>query len=317
MKDKKMQLTQKIRIFPHSKQEEILWILSEKCRLIYNFALSERIDSWKKNTESVSYFTQQNDLPKLKEKYPEYKWVYSKVLQYILRTLDSDYKSFFSLLKNGDKKAKPPKFKGKKYFTTMTYNQTGFKIDKGFISLSHKHPSKIKLKFKIPEKFEFKKIYQASVFHQDNKFFISITYDKEEKKYVDNGIYQAFDLGIIKHTAINSKGKFIEFKNKRPDKYWESKITKIQSRRDHCKKGSRKYKLLNRNLKRMKRKATNQLKDFQHKLSRKVIDNTKANTIIVGKIGIKKLSQKNRYAKGLNRSLPKNAVKPLYLYMGI
>ena len=97
-----MQLTQKIRIFPDSEQEEILWILSEKCRLIYNFALSERRDEWENNGKSINYFSQQNDLPKVKEKYPEYKWVYSKVLQYVLRTLDSNYHSFFSLRKKGD-----------------------------------------------------------------------------------------------------------------------------------------------------------------------------------------------------------------------
>jgi len=95
-----MKLTQKIRIFPTKEQEEILWILSEKCRLIYNFALTERIDSWKNKGEYVSYFKQQNDLPIIKEKYPEYRWVYSKVLQYTLKTLDADYHSFFSLSLN-------------------------------------------------------------------------------------------------------------------------------------------------------------------------------------------------------------------------
>jgi putative transposase len=34
-----MKLTQKIRIFPTPEQEIVLWKLSEKCRLIYNFAL--------------------------------------------------------------------------------------------------------------------------------------------------------------------------------------------------------------------------------------------------------------------------------------
>ena len=95
-----MKLTQKIRIFPTKEQEEILWILSEKCRLIYNFALTERIDSWKNKGKYVSYFKQQNDLPIIKEKYPEYRWVYSKVLQYTLKTLDADYHSFFSLSLN-------------------------------------------------------------------------------------------------------------------------------------------------------------------------------------------------------------------------
>lgn len=297
-----MQLTQKIRVFPTEEQEKVLWKLSEKCRLVYNFALQERIDAWKNGIKGVNYFKQQNDLPKLKEKYPEYKWVYSKVLQYTLRTLDADYKSFFSLWKKGHKDASSPKYKGGKYFTTMVYNQSGFVCKDNKISFSHKY-NDVGLEFKIPKKFCFDKIYQTSVFQKDGKYFVSIVYEKPEKEYVDNKLYQAFDLGITKHTAVNSNGKFIEFKNQRPDKYWLPKIQKLQSRLDHCKKGSGKWKKLNKNLKRMKRKCTNQLKDFQHKLSRKIVNNTKANTIIVGDLQVKDMCQINKYEKGIHRSL--------------
>ncbi|MDI6905789.1 MAG: helix-turn-helix domain-containing protein [Candidatus Bathyarchaeia archaeon] len=42
-----MQLTQKIKIHPTKEQETILWVLSEKCRLIYNFGLAERKEAYK------------------------------------------------------------------------------------------------------------------------------------------------------------------------------------------------------------------------------------------------------------------------------
>jgi putative transposase len=129
-----MQLTQQVRIEPTKEQENVLWDLSEKCRLIYNFALKERKDAHKYG-HKIGYMKQQNDLPTIKKKYPEYDWVYSKVLQYTLRNLDADYRSFFALKKNGDKDANPPKYKGKKYFTTMVYNQSGFAIRNGCIEL--------------------------------------------------------------------------------------------------------------------------------------------------------------------------------------
>ncbi len=75
-----MHLTQQIRIFPTFEQKEVLWALSEKCRLIYNFALAERRIAYKNGVKGVTYRKQQNDLPNIKEQYPEYKWVYSKVL---------------------------------------------------------------------------------------------------------------------------------------------------------------------------------------------------------------------------------------------
>jgi len=98
-----MLLTQKIQIFPTQEQEKILWDISEKCRLIYNFALAARINNWKQNKDKpkdkkhyITYLGQQNKLPALKKKYPEYKWVYSKVLQLTLKKLDASYKSFFT-----------------------------------------------------------------------------------------------------------------------------------------------------------------------------------------------------------------------------
>ncbi|MBY9007506.1 MAG: helix-turn-helix domain-containing protein, partial [Candidatus Lokiarchaeota archaeon] len=44
-----MKLTQKIRVNPSKEQEHLLWILSEKCRLLYNFALAERIENYQQN----------------------------------------------------------------------------------------------------------------------------------------------------------------------------------------------------------------------------------------------------------------------------
>jgi putative transposase len=98
------QRTKKVRIFPTGEQEEVLWMLSERCRLIYNFGLAERKSAFK-NGKNISYIDQQNDLPETKKKYPEYRWVYSKVLQVILQKLDADYRSFFVLRKNGDQNA--------------------------------------------------------------------------------------------------------------------------------------------------------------------------------------------------------------------
>ncbi|OKY77562.1 MAG: IS605 OrfB-like transposable element containing RNAse H-like and Zn finger domain [Candidatus Methanohalarchaeum thermophilum] len=309
-----MQLTQKIKIEPTEEQEEVLTSLSEVCRLLYNFSLKERIEDWKKNKNKpkedrnyITYTEQQNKLPKLKEEYPRYNWVYSKVLQMTLKKLDANYKSFFSLWKEGNEKANPPRFKGSNYLTTLCYNQSGFEIKNGEIKFSHNHPDKIELSFDIPSKFDLedKNVKQVEIFRDEFKgeYYISVTYKEETPEYKDNGLYQAFDLGITKHTGVNMDGKFVEFKNPRPDKYWQSKIEEVQSKRDHCKKGSNRWKRYNKKLKKMKRKCANQMKDWQHKTSRKIVENTKANTIVVGDLNTKDMAQNNKYAEGLNRSL--------------
>ena len=46
-----MILTYKTRIFPSKEQQDVLWDLSEKCRLLYNFALTERKTIWKQEKQ--------------------------------------------------------------------------------------------------------------------------------------------------------------------------------------------------------------------------------------------------------------------------
>jgi putative transposase len=298
-----MQLTQQIKIKPTYAQELVLLALSERCRLIYNFALSERKESFEKG-ESVGYVKQANDLPNLKEKYPEYKWVYSKVLQGVLKKLDADYKSFFSLRKK-DATSMPPNFKRKNFFTTMNYNQSGFSHGKGYISFSHKHPLGTKLRFVIPEKFSFSKIYQIELYHKDKNYWLSVVYESKEEGFVDNGLIQSFDLGVMKHTAVNMEGKFHEIKTQRPDRYWQKSLENIQSRRDHCKKYSNRWKANHKLYCKLRRKSSNQMRDILHKSSRKVIDNTKANTILVGDLNPKKMCQSpsEKKNRGLHKSL--------------
>jgi putative transposase len=295
-----MQLTQQIRIEPTKEQESVLSDLSERCRLLYNFGLAERRDAFDKGIKGINYRKQQDDLPELKKRYPEYVWVNSKVLQMTLKILDANYKSFFALNKKGDKNAKPPKFRGSKYFTTMLFNQSGYSVKNGFIALSHKHPSGTELKFRIPKNLTLGHVYQISIYKRGKEYYLSIIHEnKPEKEYKDNGIYQAFDLGVAKHTAVNSKGKFTEFTNQRPDRYWASPIKSIQSRKDHCRRGSRRWNYYNKVLNSLQAKSSNQMKDIQHKLSRQIIENTKANTIIVGDLSVKEMSKKENIPAGM------------------
>jgi putative transposase len=300
----------------------VLWALSEKCRLVYNFSLAERIDTWEKNKEKpeeerafITYIKQQNDLPAKKKTHPEYEWVYSKVLQSTLRKLDEAYKSFFVKWKNGDTTARPPRFKGRAYYTTLCYNQSGFKVEGKTITFSHKHPSKTRLAFYISDKpLLFGKVKQAELFRDGkNRWFVSLTRDVEIPPYSDNDLFQAFDLGIANiASGINVHGDPVHFANKRPDKYWKPMLEDVQSKRDHCKKYSRRWHRYNKKLGRMRSKLAAQMKDYQHWVSRWIIDHTRANTIIIGNLDVKEMARKksgtgnprqNKANRTLNHSL--------------
>ncbi len=150
--NKALLLTAKVKIKPTAAQQKVLWILSENCRLIYNFALAERKEWWDNNEHlpkrerdkesKPTYQKQSAQLPKLNEQYPRYGKNYYKTKQDTLRQLDADFSSFHALRKNGDNDAQPPGFKGYKYFTTMHYNQSGFKIEGNKVNFTHFYPTR-------------------------------------------------------------------------------------------------------------------------------------------------------------------------------
>lgn len=298
-----MQLAKKIRIYPTREQEKVLWDLSAQCRRLYNLGLAERRLAYLKG-EKINYQIQQNELILTKQVYPEFRMVYSKVLQMTLNQLDSDYRSFFALRRNGDETAMPPHFKSKHGFTTIVYNQSGFKFERGCVKLSHKHPSGASLCFAIPESYSFGRVYQVTVFQDDkDRYYVSVVYEQSVRGYVDNGLYQAFDLGVTKHTGVNVHGRFVEFVSSRHDRYWNSRLDGLQSKRDHCRKGSGKWRFRHKVLKKHNRKCASQTRDWQHKLSRRIVGNTRANTIVVGDLHVKKMAQSSSASNGLNRSV--------------
>lgn len=314
-----MILTKKYKIQVSNEQKDVLWNISEQCRFVYNNALAERKSSWENNKQSIKYNEQQNKLPELKKQNPDLNIVYSKTLQGILKKVDANYKSFFGLWKKGHKDARPPKFKGKKYFLTIPYNQSGFKIKDNSVTFSHKY-NDVKLTFIISDNLQNLKIKQFEIFNDNSykamgDFYIFVSYEIPiAKEYVDNDKYQAIDLGISKTiTAINSDCKFYESINPRPDKYWNPKINSIKSRRDHCKKGSRKWKRLHASYRKMQRKSNNQIKDYQHKLSKTMVENTKANTIIVGDLNVKNMRKSK--SKSLNQSTQNNGYLSRFIEM--
>jgi putative transposase len=296
-----VQLTRKIRVYPTKDQERTLWVLSEQCRLLYNFALDERKDVWEHDQKPITYNEQQNKLPAIKKEFPNYTQVNSKVLQMVLRTLDANYRSFFALIKQ-DPSARTPKFRGKRYFFTLKFNQSGYKMGDKTITLSHKVPESGALCFDIPDIFTFTKVKQVDVFQDDGKWYLSIVDEIVPPKYQDNGLYQAWDLGITKQTGVNVQGKFTEIRNIRPDKYWSKPVSELMSRRDHCKVNSNGRKLYNNLKRKCERKCRNQIKDFQHKASLMIVRNTKANTIVVGDLDVKRMPKSRQTNRGLNRS---------------
>ena len=118
-----MEKTYKLRLYPSKQQEERLLETLEICRQIYNYFLSQ----WNRRGRIPNRFELQSQLPILKKKKPELNKVHSKVLQMVLYQLYSNVKSLSQLKKNGRKVGRL-RFKGKGWWKTFVYNQSGFEI---------------------------------------------------------------------------------------------------------------------------------------------------------------------------------------------
>ncbi|MDE2255469.1 MAG: transposase [Betaproteobacteria bacterium] len=95
---------------------------------LYNAALEERIDAWRKAGKSISYDDQQNVLPQIKADRPEFVELGSHALQQTLRRLDLAFQAFFRRVKAGQTPGFP-RFKSAKRFSGFAYpDPAGWKL---------------------------------------------------------------------------------------------------------------------------------------------------------------------------------------------
>ena len=65
------------------------WLLL--CQRLYNAALEQRINIYYQRKETISCYSQINQLPELRDEFPEYQAVGSQVLQDVIERLDKAF----------------------------------------------------------------------------------------------------------------------------------------------------------------------------------------------------------------------------------
>lgn len=116
------------KLYPNASESERLtaWVRLH-CEL-YNAALEERIDAYRKHGKSISYYDQQNVLPEIKVARPELAALGSHALQQTLRRLDLAFQSFFRRVKAGQTPGFP-RFKANQRFAGFCYpDPAGWKV---------------------------------------------------------------------------------------------------------------------------------------------------------------------------------------------
>jgi putative transposase len=253
--------TFKFRLYPNRPQREKLTTTLDLCRELYNAGLQERIEAWKCRTP-VRVFDQINQLPDIKAIRPEVAGVFSQVLQDTLRRLDHTYQAFFARVKRGQK-AGFPRFKGRHRYDSFTYPQSGFELG-GKLQLSKIGNIKIKQHRAIEGE-----IKTLTIRREAGCWYACFSVEYEPTRMPANGSSIGIDVGL-EAFATMSDGTRVE--NHRYYQAAQAKLRRAQRKVARRPKKTSKHRhkaiLL---LQKAHQHIANQRKDFQHKLSTKLV----------------------------------------------
>ena len=272
----------KFRLYPSKEIENKLLETLELCRQTYNNLLAGLDERFTKNEL-------QNYLLDLKVAYPEINNVYSKVLQMENQRLFSNLKALSKSKGNG-KKVGRLRFKGKGFFKTFTYNQSGFKIiqiGKRCQTLKLSKIGDIPIRCHRNIKGNIKQITIKK--EPSNKWFAFIMADelkKVQRKEIKKVIGIDTGLRDILWDSDNHKIVNPKYLNK-----YTNQLAVSQRRMSKKKKGSNNRNKFRIKLARRYEKLVNTRNDFIHKITRYYANNYDA-------IGMEDIDY-SRMAKGI------------------
>ena len=287
-----------IRLYP-SKEQRVLIDRTLGCsRFVYNHVLALKKELWKDYKLSFN-----PNLKSFKEEWPFLTKVSSQALANSYMDCLTAFNNFFNSLKGKSKAGqKFPKFhkKGQKDSFRIAATKTSKGYDIRVEDFEHiKVPKLGLIKFRNYNNVDWSnvRIYNITIKKTTtNKYFASLCCELSESEYVEPK-YEAcgFDLGI-KDFAIFDSGEVIE--NPKYYRKTEGKIKKTQRQLSKCKKFSKNYKKVQLKLAKLHEKIKNQRKDFQHKLSRKIVNE---NQVIVSEdLNVKCMLKNHKLAKSIH-----------------
>lgn len=253
------------RLYPTKSQCRILQRQLDLCRWVYNDALAYRKNAWENEHRQVKHFETQDRLPPLKVDHPELKDVYSHVLQNVTMRVELAFKAFFRRVKSGEEPGYP-RFKGKGWYDSFTYTESGFKLTRDVLHLSKIGDIKVKLHRKIEGKITRLTVRRSAT----GKWFVSFLTDHDSKEPLPNSEKSVgIDVGISSF-AVFSNGAKID--NPRFVKSSENALAKVQRKLSGQPKGTLARSEARKAVAHVHEKIANRREDFVQKVSRNLVN---------------------------------------------
>ena len=253
----------KFRAYPSKEQKSILNHQMLLCKELYNHLLNKAKQNFKETGKTFTKYDMIKWTTKFKKENPEYKIIYSQVLQNVPDRLSKAYKNFFRRAKekyNGKKvKVGFPRFR--KFVSSLTYPQSGFKIEKKRIELSKIGGINFVNHREIEGDVKTLSIKKT----KSGEWYITLSVEKDDVIPFTNGKEIAgIDLGINKY-AVLSDGSILQ--NKRISKTERNTFKRLQKTISRRKKDSSNRKKAIRRFAKYSEQISRIREDHLHKLS--------------------------------------------------
>ncbi|MHB8602326.1 MAG: RNA-guided endonuclease InsQ/TnpB family protein [Nitrosotalea sp.] len=275
----------KFRLYPTISQEEILVNNIDVCRWVYN----KFIDYSKKGI--VSQFDLQDYLMELKQ---QESWLYNynaKMLQMVCVQMYGSQKGLKALKENG-RKTGSLRFARYGEYRTFIYNQSGYKLENGKLSLSKIGSIRIKQHRMIPS--NIKQVIVTKT--KSGKWYACVTCELDKIQIPIISLSKAVGIDVgIKNFAYDSDG-FVT-PNLMNLKKLLKPLARVQRKMARRKYGSNNYLKAKKWYQIIHERIANRRKDFHHKLS--TIYARKYDVIVVEKLNLSGMAKNHHLSRSI------------------
>ncbi len=288
-----MLLCKKVRLEVSAHDAATLEFMQGKCRGLYNWLVmklrsGEKWQGWK----AAKKILQQSRVHD-----PELNAVYGKLLQDVYFRLDASMQAFFRRVKAGEKPGFP-RVRPRHCFFTLCYPAMYIAVEGNKLRLPTGGKGKNK---RFPDIIailteEAPVDYKEVAISRDSfgRYFASFSYDVPEQACDQEGVL-AVDLGIkTLATEVNEQGRFYHIGGFKGGRWYNRQLDKIRSKRDRCKKGSKRYRRLSQTYQRVSQKKRNKQKDCLHKASHLIVSKVVERTLVIGDLSQRQMVMKKR-----------------------
>ena len=278
-----MRKTFKYRLYPTKLQITKMNNILESTRWVYNETIALRKNAWETEKKSISLYDTHKEMTQWKIKKPELNNVFSQVLQNAQLRVDLAFKAFWRRCKAGEKPGFP-RFKGKGWYDSITYPQSGFRLYNDSVYLSKIDRVKIILHRPIEGVIKTCTVKRTPT----GKWYVYFSCEVEKPEPLPKtGKVVGIDLGLTTYIQCSDGNKIDK---PRFFKEEQKALTQVQQRIQN--KSNRHAEAL------IHECIANKREDFCHKTSKKLVD--KYDSIFHENLNVKNMLEQKKFSKSIS-----------------